>query len=249
MTEPATATLDAALAPAADRPLPGLRAWFGVFLLWMGGLATLALLMFARYEQGEAVAIRVWLLALMCFYVSLCNAFVPLPTAWIILLAALPEFGLFEADWLRVITVASLGAVATVMANLNEYHTLAFFFRYGLGRRIRRTNVYQWAIRWFNVAPFQTLALIGFVPIPIDAVRWLAVLRHYSRLRFALAYFVGRGGATCCWRGLRCSYTSPAGRFWLFRRRSSLLQSSAGCSGRGSPAGRVRSLTVAALIG
>ena len=192
VTESATATLDAALAPAADHPLPGLRAWFGVFLLWMGGLAALALLMFARYEQGEAVAIRVWLLALMCFYVSLCNAFVPLPTAWIILLAALPEFGLFEADWLRVVTVAGLGAVATVMANLNEYHTLAFLFRYGLGRRIRRTNVYQWAIRWFNVAPFQTLALIGFVPIPIDAVRWLAVLRHYSRLRFALAYFVGR---------------------------------------------------------
>ena len=78
-----TTALDRAAAPAAERPLPGLRAWFAAFVLWMVGLAVLALLMFQGYEQGDARAMGVWLLALMCFYLSLCNVFVPLPSAWI----------------------------------------------------------------------------------------------------------------------------------------------------------------------
>ena len=188
-----TIALGEKLSPVAERPLAGLRAWFVLFLCWMGGLTAVALLMFARYEQGDGSALAGWILALLCFYLSLCNGLLPLPTAWIILFAASPEAGLFETVWLRIVAVAGLGALATVFANLNEYHGLAFLFRYGLGRRMRRTRVYRWAIGWFNVAPFQTLTLIGFIPIPIDAVRWLAILQHYSRVRFALAYFVGRG--------------------------------------------------------
>ena len=186
-------TLGEALSPAAEHSLSGMRAWFIMFVVWMSGLAILALLMFERYEQGHAAALGVWLLALMCFYLSLCNTLLPLPTAWIVLFVASPQAGLFETGWLSVVTVAGLATLASVVANLNEYHGLAFLFRYGLGRRVRRTNVYQWAIRWFDLAPFQTLTLIGFVPIPIDAIRWLAILRHYSRVRFALAYFIGRG--------------------------------------------------------
>jgi hypothetical protein len=53
--------------------------------------------------------------------------------------------------------------------------------------------VYGWAVGWFDRAPFQILTLVAFVPIPVDALRWLAVLRGYSRPRFGLAYFVGRG--------------------------------------------------------
>ncbi|MFH1746034.1 MAG: hypothetical protein ABIG44_03205 [Planctomycetota bacterium] len=190
---PESAELGASLTVEAERPLPGLRAWFVVLLLWLGGLAGLALVMFGRYEQGDPYAMRVWMLALVCFYLSICNTFLPLPTAWIILFAVSPEVGLFDSGVLSVVTVAGLGALATVFANLTEYHVLAFLFRYGLGQRIRQTRVYQWSLRWFDIAPFQTLALFGFVPIPIDAVRWLAILRHYSRVRFGLAYFCGRG--------------------------------------------------------
>ncbi len=182
-----------AVAPAgAERPLPGLRAWFALFLLWMGGLAALALSLLERVDHGSPTAQAWWLLSLMCFYLSLCNIALPLPTAWIILYAA-SDAGGFDPPWLRVLTVAGLGALATAMANLNEYHLLAWMFQHGWGRRIRATRIYGWGIRWFNKAPFQILALVGFVPLPIDAVRWLAILRHYSRLGFGLAYFVGRG--------------------------------------------------------
>ena len=183
----------AAAATVDERPLPGLRAWFIIYLVWMSGLAAVALLTFGRHDPGPGGALGVGLLALMCFYLSLCNVFVPLPTAWIILFAASPELGLLESDWQRVVVVAVLGATATAVANLNEYHVLAFLLRYGLDRRIRATRVYRWAIRWFDVAPFHTLLLIGFVPIPIDAIRWLAILRRYSRVMFAWAYFIGRG--------------------------------------------------------
>jgi membrane protein YqaA with SNARE-associated domain len=176
-----------------ERPLAGTRAWFALFLGWMIGLVALALFALARSEHGDALALRVWLLALMCFYVSLCNSFLPLPTAWIILLAASPDYALVQTGWQRVGLVAGLGTLATVVANLSEYHLLAYLLRFGLGRRIRRTRVYGWAIRWFDQAPFHVLTLIAFIPIPIDAVRWLAILRGYPRVRFALAYAAGRG--------------------------------------------------------
>lgn len=177
----------------AERTLPHTRAWFAGFVVWMIGWALVALLAFRASEQGDPWALRLWVLGLMCFYLSLCNSLLPLPTAWIILLAAAPDFALVQAGWLRVLVVAGLATLATVVANVNEYHLLAYLFRFGLGRRIRGTRVYGWAVRWFDRASFQVLTLIAFVPVPIDAIRWLAILRGYSRPRFALAYLLGRG--------------------------------------------------------
>jgi membrane protein YqaA with SNARE-associated domain len=174
--------------------LPHMRLWFVAFLVWMGGLAALALLVLGGGEHtSEGAAFSIWILALMGFYLSLCNVFLPLPTSWIVLLAASPRYALVPNPWANIVLVAAVAAAGTVMANLNEYHILAYMLRFGLGRRVQATRVYGWAARWFDRAPFLLLALIGFFPIPVDAVRWLAILRRYSRTRFALAYFVGRG--------------------------------------------------------
>lgn len=177
----------------AERYPPLTRAWFVFFLLWMAGLAWAALTLFGRYEAGDADAARGWVLVLTVFYLSLCNTFVPLPTAWIVLLAATEEFGPVVAPVPRVLIVTVVATLGTVIANLNEYHLLASVFGAGLGARIRRTRVYGWAIGWFDRAPFTLLTLIALLPIPVDAVRWLAILRRYSRGRYALAYVVGRG--------------------------------------------------------
>lgn len=179
--------------PDVERTLPGTRIWFAFFSLWMIGWAVVALAAFHSAEQGVPSAWRLWVLALMCFYISLCNGFAPMPTAWIVLLAASPDFALVETPALRIAVVAALATSATVVANLNEYHLLSYLLRFGLGRWVRRTKVYNWAVQWFDRAPFQLLTLIAFVPIPIDAVRWLATLRGYSRVRLALAYAIGRG--------------------------------------------------------
>lgn len=186
------------MSPPAGRPAaapvpPGTRAWFAFFAAWMTALALAAGALLERSAGGQPAALGGWLLALLAFYLSLCNSFVPLPTAWIVLLAAGAEHGPALPDGPRVLLVAGLAALATVIANLNEYHLLAYILRFRLGRRLRGTRVYSWAVRWFDRAPFQLLTLIAFVPLPVDAVRWLAVLRGYSRSRFALAYFAGRG--------------------------------------------------------
>lgn len=189
------ATLPPPSTPAAAitvRDLHGLRIWFGFYLSWMIALFAIALWTFGRHEAGEPAALALWILALMGFYVSLCNTLLPLPTSWIFLLAASDNVMLFDSPLARVAAVAVIGATATMMANLNEYHVFGYFFRDRLGHRIRRSHVYRWAIRWFDVSPFQTLTLIAFVPIPVDFVRWLAILRRYPRARFAAAYWLGR---------------------------------------------------------
>lgn len=172
--------------------LSHLRLWFGIYIAWMAGLCLLAVLMFERYDAGDASAKALWLLALTGFYLSLCNSLAPLPTSWIVLLLASDDVMLFESALARVVVVSLLCTTATMMTNLNEYHILGYFFRARLGERIRRTHVYRWAARWFDISPFQTLTLIAFVPVPVDFVRWLAILRRYSRVRFAAAYWLGR---------------------------------------------------------
>lgn len=176
-----------------DRLPRGTRVWFAFFILWQAVWAGAAWWVFEMNPSDDGLAVRLWLLALMCFYLSLCNSFCPLPTAWIVLLTASPEYAVIDNGPLRVLLVAGLATASTVVANLNEYHLLAYLLHFGLGRRVQQTRLYGWATRWFDRAPFQILTGVAFVPIPVDAIRWLAILRRYSRLRFVGAYFLGRG--------------------------------------------------------
>lgn len=185
-----------------EKPLSGQRAWFLLYLAWLGGLAAVSIVMFRRFDGGDGAGMRGWLLALTCFYLSLCNVMFPLPTSWIVLLAASNDFGIVADPLQRIGVIAVVGGLSTVMANLNEYHVLSVLLRYGVAERIRSSRVYAWAIRWFNVSPFRTLLLVSFVPIPVDAVRWLAILRRYPRLRFGAAYFLGRAARYALLAGL-----------------------------------------------
>jgi len=193
-TRPVETDLAAEVAAAGETPLPGMRLWFAIFVLWAIVLTLTARAAFAQYEQGSAVAAGVWVLALMCFYLSLCNALLPLPTAWIVMLAATNLVADYAPPWARVLLVAVLGGLATTVSNLNEYHILSHPVGRRLRDRVRNTRAYRWAIQWFNRAPFAALALMAFIPIPVDVIRWLAILRRYARPRFAAAYFIGRGG-------------------------------------------------------
>ncbi|MBN2445858.1 MAG: hypothetical protein JXO22_03990 [Phycisphaerae bacterium] len=186
-TEAATPTI------AGEAPLSHMRLWFLIFVTWAMALTLIAHLSIAQYEAGNTAAAGAWILALMCFYLSLCNTMCPLPTMWIVMLAATDSVADYAPPWQRVLLTAACGAVATAMANLNEYHVLSHRSGARLRQRLRDTRTYQWAVRWFNSAPFAALTLVAFVPIPIDVVRWLAILRRYSRHRFAAAYVLGRG--------------------------------------------------------
>lgn len=182
-------------ASAEPRPI-NLRAWFVVFLLWMGGLTLGAKWGLNVGAGGAPLGLATWLLCLYAFYLSLCCVFFPLPTSGAVLLmasdVAAAEVGIHGFGWARLLVVATVGAFATGMANLNEYHLFTYLLRIRRLGAVRETRLYRAAARWFETNPFLVIFAFSFIPIPVDVIRWLAIIDRYPRVRFFLAYFLGR---------------------------------------------------------
>lgn len=175
---------------------PNARVWFALFSAWLVGLTIVAQRGLAAVDAGSHVGLAAWLLALFAFYLSLCCLFVPAPTTWIVLLCAsdavAADAGVVEHRVARVIVVATIGALATGLANLNEYHLIRVLLRFRPLARMLETRTYTASVRWFETNPFGVLMLVSLLPIPIDVVRWLAIGSLYPRGRYFLAYFLGR---------------------------------------------------------
>ncbi len=152
------------------------------YRLWFASIIALFALIAGLILTGAVPPAAAVLLAYFV-YMSLACTFIPLPTAWIILWLS----GNFSP-----LLVALLGAVGTVIANLNDYYLFSFFLRYRHINRIRETELHKKALRWFYRAPFPTLAAATFLPIPLDFVRFLAISGRYPRWKFTVASFVGR---------------------------------------------------------
>ncbi|MBN1488693.1 MAG: hypothetical protein JXA69_02150 [Phycisphaerae bacterium] len=200
--DPTPETTAAALRPdetATPRDHVNLRTWFDGYLTWMIVLAVLVVAGRAHAETGGQAGFIVMVLAAYGFYLSLCCTFCPAPTTWAVMLIASNELALFPSPVARVAAAAGFGAVATAMANLNEYHILTFLLRYGRVARVRETRLYRWAARWFAVSPFTIVSLFAFIPIPVDVVRWLATACRYARTRFFAAYMLGRSLRYAIW--------------------------------------------------
>ena len=175
-----------------------LRRWFLFYLGFMAGLTLLIWDVIYRTQVDNQVEQISWLLALYLFYMSLCCTFIPLPTAWLVLLMASPMVGLITCDnpvlqgFLTIVMVAGVGALGTAIANLNEYHIFTYLLRCGHVSQVRQTRMYLFASKWFTVSPFSLLTLMSFLPVPVDVVRWIAISHRYSRIRYSLASFGGR---------------------------------------------------------
>jgi membrane protein YqaA with SNARE-associated domain len=198
---------DAAAGPSGDVPAEltvpvavqelKYRLWFICFGAWLVMLALASRWGSHEIDQGgSALGWGVWMLALTAVYLSLCCSFFPAPTTWIILLAASDmiagQVGIVGHGLARLVVVATVCAVASSLANLNEYYIIAYLAKHHRIAKIRQTRLYIKASGWFRESPFWILTLFSFVPIPVDVIRWLAVLAHYDRAKFVLANFVGR---------------------------------------------------------
>ena len=174
-----------------------LRAWFLGFVVWLAALTAAACWGLAELEgNGSTFGSAIWILAGYAFYLSLCCTFFPAPTTWIVMLVAsdmvAASVGLEGHALWRLVAVATVGAAATGLANLNEYHLFVYLLRHRRVAKIRERRFLQAAGLWFRTNPFSILALFSFLPIPVDVIRWLAITTRYSRLRFFLANFLGR---------------------------------------------------------
>jgi len=121
--------------------------------------------------------------SLFLLYISFANIFVPLPTNPMIILLGRTH---------DPIMIAALGAVGTMVANLSEYHILAYISARKFADRIKKRKFYMKFQEWYYQYPFLLLVLTNFLPLPVDPVRWLSISSGYSRSSFALATIVGR---------------------------------------------------------
>ena len=188
-----------------------LRRWFLFFVIFLAALALTATQSLHNYDtHPSGLSWRIWLSALYLFYMALCCTFFPAPTAWLVMLLASPAIQFIPPDALArlipaaathadtlaavatVVLVATLGALGTAIANLNEYYLITFLLRFGRTASYTTNRFYRAALRWFQVSPFGLMLVFNILPIPIDLVRWLAISRRYSRPRYFLATFVGR---------------------------------------------------------
>ncbi len=195
-----------------EAPLPTLTPaneinlwpWFISFLSWMTILTVAALWgLHLADTSGSVIGWAVWLLSVTAFYLSLCCAFFPFPTTWIILLAAsdmvAEQLGIVNHEMARMVVVASVCSLATALANLNEYHIITCLLRFRRIGKVRQTRLYTAASGWFRRSPFWIVMLFSFLPIPVDVIRWLAILSRYSRARFFVANVIGRWFRYAIW--------------------------------------------------
>jgi uncharacterized membrane protein YdjX (TVP38/TMEM64 family) len=163
--------------PLGPRPISW-KKWVAGFIFFL--LCNAGLLALSRGTPGFA---DVEILIILLVYMSLAFTFFPLPTAWIILWAAR------EID---PVSVSLVGAVGTCIANLHDYYILNYLFGLERLRKAKGTKSYKSAVKWFSRAPFATLSVASFLPLPVDVVRILTVSTGYPRRLYLLATFVGR---------------------------------------------------------
>jgi membrane protein YqaA with SNARE-associated domain len=116
-------------------------------------------------------------------YMSMAFTFLPLPTIPTVILVG-KTFLPFH--------VALIGALATTLANLNDYCIVSTLFLSKQIQKVHNSNFYQFLIKYFDKSPFIILTIGSFLPISIDIIRLLAISHQYPILKFSLANFLGR---------------------------------------------------------
>jgi membrane protein YqaA with SNARE-associated domain len=193
---------DTAAPPAPDDLR--LRYWTAVYFAWLAALAIPAAVLLARAEvpwsllfSDPAAVARsagpVLKLLLFAFYISICLTVLPLPTGAMVSAVALRQVAPTERLWTTVLLVATVGAAASMMANLFDFLVFRGLLRRPKVARVRRGRLYRRLADWFDRQPFLILTVFAMIPLPADVpIRMLAATRHYPLAAYAGASFAGR---------------------------------------------------------
>ncbi|MBS3821220.1 MAG: hypothetical protein GVY16_09705 [Planctomycetes bacterium] len=177
--------------------------WFTVFsALWLAALGILVALLsrtdigwsgswgtFLESLDSTPAAIKLLVFGL---YISLCCTFLPLPTGPMVALVSLQQSAVGDSIASTTLLVATVGALASTLANLNDYHAFTLLLRNHKVAKVRDTTFYDKAATWFHKSPFVILIVFNIIPIPVDVIRMLATTARYPRWPFAAANFIGR---------------------------------------------------------
>ncbi len=88
--------------------------------------------------------------------------------------------------------VVVLFSLATITASLIDYLTIKKLLASPRLAPLKRTPIYQTAVRWFYWCPWWTIAVFAFAPLPFFPIRILALSSDYPLLRYVSASVVGR---------------------------------------------------------
>lgn len=179
------------------------RHWMGFYAVFLAAMLTGLFWALPKggdvrlpWEEGFSASLAATptavKLLVFVIYTSLCCTFLPLPTSGVVAAVATADAHIASGMWTTALIVATLGAAASTIANLNDYHLLTWMLRHDWIAGIRRRRSYELAARWFSRSPFLLLVMFNLLPIPVDVVRMLATSSRYPRIPFALANFVGR---------------------------------------------------------
>lgn len=179
-----------------------LLRWFGVFLLMVtvtAGVLSIKLQdtplqwdSWDAFQESVRAASPTIKLLIFGLYLAFSCTFIPLNTSWLVAAVAMQSTAVTGECWSTVALVSVTGAMASTVANLNDYHIFTMLLRNNRIARIRRARGYLAAERWFARSPFAILLFFNIVPIPVDFSRVLAASHKYPRRKFAFANFLGR---------------------------------------------------------
>jgi len=200
MDDSSTTPIDAAI-DAPDRL--SVRRWLVVFAAYLAVLAAPAAVLLGRLgvpwrqlfiDPGAFTAPADQVLKLLIFavYISLCTTFLPLPTGWLVAALATRTIALHPSLLVTTVLVATVGAAASTMANLLDFHLFTWILRLRRVASVRRTRLVTRAAAWFARRPFAILVIFNVIPIPVDVIRMLAATARYGLRPFAVANFIGR---------------------------------------------------------
>jgi membrane protein YqaA with SNARE-associated domain len=193
-----------AVAVAKEYHEISLLKWFGAYFVMLAGcvIAMIVLLQeqplsldsWKAFQDSVIAASPAVKLLVFAIYISACCTFLPMNTSWIVSAVSIQSVAVTGEMWSTVLLVSLVGAGASTVANLNDYHIFTLLMRSHHIAKVKHTKTYDVAIRWFEKTPFSLLMIFNILPIPVDVVRPLAASHRYSRIRFAIANFIGRFG-------------------------------------------------------
>ncbi|MBT3199793.1 MAG: hypothetical protein HN350_07735 [Phycisphaerales bacterium] len=180
-----------------------LLRWFAIYatLIAMAGLWLWMLLAaqtgvsfdsLGQFQDSLPAMPRTIKLLTFAIYASLACTFIPLPVNVVVAAVATRAVAVGSGLWDTVLIVGLIGAIASTLANLNDYHIFTWMLRLRKVAKVRNTRIYNMAVRWFNKSPFFLVTLFNVLPLPVDVVRILAATHRYPRVSFAAANFIGR---------------------------------------------------------
>ena len=118
------------------------------------------------------------------FYMTVACTFFPLPTPPTVI-----YMGQHYPPW----AVAVTGAVGSCVAGLIDYFVFSQLLRYKKVARIKETKAFQTFKRFFKKIAFLSMIAAAFTPIPFDPFRFMAITTSYSKSKYIVAIFLGRG--------------------------------------------------------